>query len=768
MSIPEKSMTNHNAFNHAVSLHRAGRVAEAEQSFREIVQLQPANTEAAHYLAICLSQRGDFESSLPYYDAVLKARPAHIGCLNNLGNALQVLRRFDAALHCYDRAIALNPENATFHSNRGNCLNAMDRRDEALASYERALSLKPDHATTHFNRGTVLHELRRFGEALADFDHAISLEPGHASAYGSRGLALYDLKRYDDALASFDKAIALFPRDEQAWNNRASVLEKLRRLDEALASSDRALALKPDLAEAHCNRGGILTELGRFDAALASLDRSIALKPDLAEAHANRGNTLFELTRYDLELASRERAIALKPDLPYALGDWLHAKMTCCSWSDLDAAYQAVLGGIERGESVARPFLTLAMPATLEQQQRCARLYTAREYPAAAVSLPRDERQARDRIRIGYVSVAFRNHPGAHLMAHLWECHDRSKFEIVALSVGPPADDAWRRRLEGAFDSFHDVNSRSDRDIAALVRELGIDILIHRDGHTGYARTGVFALRPAPVQVNYLGFPGTMGAPYIDYMIADRTLIPQENRRCYDEKIVYLPHSYQANDSTKPISGTAVTRAALGLPEDAFVFCCFNNNRKLTPDLFDVWMRLLRGVGNSVLWLLEANATASGNLRREAERRGVSPQRLVFAQSTGLPDHLARHRYADLFLDTFYYNAHATASDALWAGLPVLTCPGEAFAARVAASLLTAIGLPELIARTRDEYEAMALDLAAHPDRLAAIRRKLADNRTTQPLFDTARYARYLEQAYLRMHDRYRAGLPPDHIVIDA
>jgi predicted O-linked N-acetylglucosamine transferase (SPINDLY family) len=506
----------------------------------------------------------------------------------------------------------------------------------------------------------------------------------------------------------------------------------------------------------------------RHDAALASLDRAIGLKPDLADAHVNRGSVLFRLGRYGEALASRERVIVLKPDLPYAVGNWLYSMMSCSDWSDFDSACQRLLAGIDRGDRVATPYVSLLVHSSPEQQQRCARAYTADQYPARAASSSRREPNHRDRIRIGYVSAAFRNTPGAHLMSHLFECHDRSAFEIVALDVGPPSDDAWRRRLRLAFDSFHEVGSRSDREIAALVEELEIDILIHRDGHNDLTRTGIFALRPAPVQVNYLGYPGTLGASYIDYIIADRALVPEESRHHFDEKIVYLPHSYQPNDSTRIISDRPMSREEFGLADDAFVFCCFNNNSKITPDVFDVWMRLLRAVANSVLWLLECSTVAAENLRREAETRGVSPRRLIFTPRIEVSQHLARHRCADLCLDTFYYNAHTTASDALWAGLPVLTCPGEAMAARVAASLLAAVGLPEMIARDRDEYEAKALELARDPARLAAIRRRLAENRTTEPLFDTARYARHLEQAFLQMHERYRTGLPPDHIVIPA
>jgi predicted O-linked N-acetylglucosamine transferase (SPINDLY family) len=353
-------------------------------------------------------------------------------------------------------------------------------------------------------------------------------------------------------------------------------------------------------------------------------------------------------------------------------------------------------------------------------------------------------------------------------MAELFERHDRSRFEIIGFSFGPPANDIWRQRLKKAFDRFFDVRTRTDKEIAALAREWEIDIAVDLKGHTQDARIGMFALRPAPVQVNYLGYPGTLGADYMDYLIADSMLIPQEHQPYYNEKIVYLPHTYQTNNSTKVISDRPFSRAELGLPDDAFVFCCFNNSFKITPDLFDIWMRLLQAVPGSMFWLLEGNTGVGRNLRLEAGKRGVSADRLVFAPPMELADHLARLRQADLFLDTFYCNAHTTASDALWAGLPVLTSLGNTFAGRVAASLLKAIGLPELITPSHAEYEALALELATQPGRLACLRRKLALNKTTHPLFDTARFTRHLEAAYLRMHERSRAGLPPDHIVVEA
>jgi protein O-GlcNAc transferase len=651
-------------------------------------------------------------------------------------------------------------------SNLGLALHALGRLGEALECFDRALVLKPDYADAHNNRGVVLAALLRFDEALASYDRAIALSPAYAGALNNRSAALVSVGRHEEALQCCDQALALRRDSPEVLANRANALAGLQRFEEALASCDRAMALQPASALTHSSRATILLALTRLAEALASSDRAIALNPDLAEAFANRGAILRSLGRYDEARASSERAIALKPDLPLVLGNWLHEKMHCCDWAGLDAAYERVIAAIERDQNAVDPFVTLATPLTPRQQQRCARTFSRSKYPASASPLWRGERYAHDRIRIGYFSSDFGNHPVAHLLAGVIELHDRARFEVVACSFGPTSSDAYHQRLKGAFDRFLDVRAESDRAIAARARELEIDIAVDLNGYTEHERTGIFAHRPCPVQVNYLGYIATMGAPYIDYVIGDRVAIPEGDRPFFDEKVVYLPHSYQANDSKKRISGRAYSRAELGLPESGFVFCCFNNAYKITPEVFDIWARLLKRVDGSVLWLSEGTAAARQNLRLEAERRGVSPDRLVFAPRVDLSEYLARSRQADLFLDTFHYNAGTMASDALWSGLPVLTCLGRTFAGRMAASLLGAMGLPELIATSPEDYESLALDLATHPDRHAAIRQRLSDNRTTQPLFDTARFTRHLEQAFVKMQERRDAGLPPDHFAI--
>jgi predicted O-linked N-acetylglucosamine transferase (SPINDLY family) len=677
--------------------------------------------------------------------------------------------KLDEARVLYEKILALEDKHTGALSNLGIIHFQCGNSDEGIRLIERSLSINPDQPITLHSYANALQQLNRLGEALANYDRVLALRPDYAEAYYNRGNTLQRINRLDDAITSYDRAIALRPDFFEAHGNRGVVLENLNRLEEALASCNRVLALRPDAVHAHNNRGNILKKLGRLDEALASYDRALALQIDYVEAHYNRGNTLqYFLNRPDEALASYDRALELRTDYPYLIGAWLHCKMHCCDWKNLDAAWTQLKSAIDRGERASAPFAMPAIPATPAQQQRCAQICIRDRFPLRAAPLVRGNSISHDRVRIGYFSSDFCDHPVSHLITQLIESHDRSRFEVVGLSFGPPAHDAWRRRLEKAFDRFVDVESRTDQEVAALAREQEIDIAVDLNGFTKGARTGIFALRAAPVQVNYLGYPGTLGASYMDYLIADATVIPPGDREYYDEKVVYLPFSFQVNCSAKEIPDLPFSRAELGLPQDVFVFCCFNHNYKITPDLFAIWMRLLHAVDASVLWLSGGNSVAARNLRLEAENRGISPERLVFApRMESLADHLARHRQADLFLDTFYYNAHTTASDALWAGLPVLTCLGNTFAGRVAASLLKAVGLPELITHSHAEYETLALALATQPERLAAIRRKLALNRTTYPLFDTARFTRHLEAAYMKMYGRYQAGLPPDNIVVE-
>jgi predicted O-linked N-acetylglucosamine transferase (SPINDLY family) len=723
----EVNPTSDSLFTQAVASHRAGRLTEAEQIYRQILIDQPAHFDSLNLLGVLHHQRGQYD------DAV---------------------RLIDAALQIYPRA-------AIPHNNRGAALYELGRLDEAVASFSEAIALQPDYADAFYHRGNALKDLKRYEGALADYERAITLRPNHPESFNNRGSALKGLKRVEEAIASYDCAIALKHDYAEALSNRGNALLELRRFGEALASYDGAAALRPDLADAFFNRGIALAELQRADDALASYDRAIALKPDYAEALCNRGTLLASLGCLDEAMMSYQRAVSHKPEVDYLKGMHLHAKMRLCDWANFADECAALSAAVAAGEPASLPFplLTIAASATLQLQ--CAKRYCSDRHPVSPTPLWRGERYAHDRIRVAYLSADFLDHATAYLMAGLFEQHDRSRFETTAISFGPADDSFVRRRLRQSFDRFIDVRELGDEAIAECVRQLEVDIAVDLKGFTQGARTNVFARRPAPVQVSYLGYPGSMGASYIDYLIADRVVVPEDQHTDFTEQVVYLPDTYQVNDASRPIAAAIPARADIGLPDSGFVFCCFNNSYKITPDVFDVWMRLLRAVDGSVLWLLASNASVPNNLRREAVKRGIAPARVIFAPHARVDEHLARHRLADLFLDTQYYNAHTTASDALWAGLPVLTCSGETFASRVAGSLLKAIGLPELITHSLDDYESLALKLARDPVLLTSIRRKLEANRETYPLFNTTRFTRHIEAAYMTMWERAQRGEPP-------
>ena len=630
-----------------------------------------------------------------------------------------------------------------------------------------ALEINPNHAATLNNLGMAFAALGQTEDALKNYDRAVALKPGFASAFNNRGNTLRALRRFEAALQSYDTAIALNPGYADAHSNRGSVLRDLNQMEAAVESCDKAIQLKGDVGEAYNNRGNALRDLNRYEAALESYDAAIKFMPDFAGAYGNRGNVLRDLNRHEAAVENYDKAIQLQADFPFLYGLRLHTRMQICDWQGIDTQVAELVGKVDRGEKCTPPWPTLALTDSLSVQRKAAEIWTSDKYPPNPELGNIAKRGRGAKIRIGYFSMDFRNHPVSALIAELIETHDRDKFEVYAFSFGTDTKDEMRKRLERAFDKFIDVRNRSDREIAELARRMGIDIAIDLAGHTAGSRAGIFAMRAAPIQVSYLGYIGTMSAGYIDYIIADKIVVPKGSRHLYAEKIAALPNCYQANDGKREIGDRVFTREELGLPPAGFVFCCFNNPYKITPDTFGGWMRILRRVEGSVLLLYTDNATAADNLKKEAAARGVDGDRLVFGTRLPVPEYLARFRAADLFLDTSLYNAGTTANDALWAGLPVLTRSGEAFASRMAASLLPALDLPELITLTQAEYEAMAVALATEPPRLNGIKQRLARNRNSALLFDTKVYASHIEEAYVQMVARHEADLPPDHIDIE-
>ena len=629
------------------------------------------------------------------------------------------------------------------------------------------LKVQPKNFAANHLIGVICGIQNDHAQAKKHFEIALKANNKDAWTYFNLAKSLAELGDILEALNKYSKAIQLQPTFAEAWVNKSTIFCKLRRFDEALDHCEKAIQFMPNLAEAWSSRGFILYGMRLDDEALASSEKSIQLKPDLAEPYLNLGNIFSNKKEFEKALRNYEKVFSLEPKREYLEGAILKAKMIMCNWGNFDNQKDLILQNIKTNEKAVGPFHIIPIVDDPLKHRVCSEFFIKENFPQNSTLGVIPKYIKKNKIRLGYYSADFRTHAVAILIAELIEVHNKEQFELIAFYFGPDEKDEMQTRLSKSFDQFIDVGNKSDQAVAELSRQLGIDIAIDLGGLTGDCRTGIFSFRAAPIQVNYLGYPGTMGANYIDYIIADHTLIPATSHKFYSEKVIYLPNTYQVNDRKKVISDKEFNRTELGLPEDGFIFCCFNNNYKILPTTFDGWIRILKAVDGSVLWILQDNDWVENNLREEVQKRGVKESRLIFGKRMPLSEHLARHRQADLFLDTFPYNAHTTASDALWAGLPVLTMMGESFASRVAASLLKAIDLPELITSSQDQYETLAIELASNPNKLKAIRDKLERNRLTTPLFDTPSFTKHIEIAYTRMYERYHADLPPDHIYIE-
>jgi protein O-GlcNAc transferase len=745
----------------AIELRRAGRLAEAARLYGEVLASEPRHFEALHALGILSYQTGKLEEAERLIGFAVEVNPAASDAHYNRACLLQKLHRPAEALASFECALSLRPDYIEALVNKASTLNALSRREEALSALDKVIALNPDIPEVWNNKGGALIALNRPQEAVESYTTAVALRPSYAEAWKNRASALMALGRPYEALECFDKLLGLDARNAAALRNSADVLLLLKRNAEAAERYRRYLALKSDDDAAWANHGIALIEIDRQAEALEAFDKAVALNAANADAWNHRANVLFQMKRYDDAAASYERTLGLAPDFPYAAGYLAQSRLRCCDWTKLDGDRARIAAGLRAGQPVIDPFGNLIVSASPEDQLRCARIAVAESTTPGMPRLWTGERYVHDRIRIAYLSADFRPHPVAFLIAGVFEEHDRSRFETIGVSFGPQSDSDMRRRMAGAFDQFIDVRSESDFEVASRLRRMEVDIAIDLTGFCEYGRTEILAFRPAPVQVNYLGFPGTSGADFVDYIIADATIAPPSDERFFSEKVVRLPGSYQANDRKRLIAAEAPTRREAGLADQGTVFCAFNNAYKITPPIFDIWMRLLHEVEGSVLWLLGDNDGAIRNLTREAKARAVASDRLIFAPRVRPEKHLARFQLADLFLDTLPYNAHTTASDALWTGVPVLTCMGETFAARVAASLLNAAGLPELVTNSLEAYHALALKLGRNPAALRELKERLALARLTCPLFDTSRTTRQLEAVYGRMWRRSQQGGAP-------
>jgi protein O-GlcNAc transferase len=746
-------------------LMRCGEAARAAAAFSRALERSRPTPQLFYNLGAARQKAGDSAGAIESYRQCLRLDPGIVEAHNNLGTLLDEAGRYEEAIECFRQALEYRPGYLRALTNLGKVQRQAGRAAEAVATLESALAAAPSHAAALANLAAALLDLGRVEEALSAGRRAVAADPRLAETHFNLGRALCLRGDREAALASLREATTLKPELADAQALLGQELLQEGKCPEAIGHLERALAANQGLADAHVLLGCALFRVERPQDALTSFGRALEIDPRHMRAHLLSSWAHEMLNEYPEATASCEQAAALAPEDPEILSTLLNCSIRTFEWQRAAQILQRIRA-LPAGIEGINPFVLLGASDDPAEQLRASRGWGGRMLHARA-PLPGLRSDEHPRIRIAYLSRDFYTHATSLLAAELFELHDRAAFEIVGVSYGPDDGSPIRARIAAACDEFLDVRLSSDREIARALREREIDIAVDLKGYTSWARTEILAYRPAPIQVNYLGYPGTMGVALVDYLIADPRVVPEEERLHYSESIVYLPDCYQVNDRQRPLADAVPRRCDVGLPEEAFVFCCFNNSWKITAPVFEVWMRLLQAVPGSVLWLLDAGPRGRERLQAEAHARGVAASRLVFCPRLSFAPHLARQRLADLFLDTTPVNAHTTASDALWIGLPVVTCAGRSFAARVGASLLHASGLAELVTGSLSEYEELALALARDRTRLAALRAHLERNRLSVPLFDTPAYCRHLESAYRRMCARQRAGAAPESFSIE-
>ena len=710
----------------AFKYHRSGDLQQAENIYREILKIQPDNVDALHFLGILKYQLGNY----------------------------------DSAIECIEKVLQRNPNDPDAYYNLGLAFKGKGHLDKAIACYQKALQFNPDFANAHYNLGTALQEKGQYDEAITHYQKALQLDPNLSGVYYNLGIISQDKGQIDEAITYYQKALQLNPNLSDAYNNLGLSLREKGQLDEAITCYEKALQLDPYYADAYSNLGNVFREKGQPNDAITYYQKAIELNPNFAAAYNNLGNALYDREQIEDAVACFQKALQLKPDFAEACSNLVFQFQQMCVWKELESMAGKLNGltrkSLDTGTKPAEsPFLSITRHADLSTNFEIAKSWSAdiaRAMSNLKIHFSFDVRRTgKTKIVIGYLSNDFCNHATAHLMLSLFGLHNRDEFEIFCYSYGKDDGTGYRTRIQHDCDKFVDITSFSHAEAAKRIHEDQVDILVDLKGYTEGTRLSICALRPAPVQVSYLGFPGTTGADFIDYLITDKIVTPEDHAPYFSEKFVYLPHCYQVNDNTQPISSKGWTKEDFGLPESRFVFCSFNHPYKIDPVMFDVWIRILRQVPESVLWLPFGSIIAEENLRREAKANNITSERLIFTEILPKDEHLARLRLADLALDTRIVNGHTTTSDTLWAGVPVITLQGSHFASRVSSSILSAMGLPELITHSLEEYEGLAVRLAHNPVDLQEIRQRIAKNRLIAPLFDTPRFVRNLETAYKEM-----------------
>jgi predicted O-linked N-acetylglucosamine transferase (SPINDLY family) len=790
------------------SLVQAGNFIEAKSIYEQVLRIKPNHFDALQLLGAISIQLKDFPQAVKYLAKAVKLNSNHPESHSNLSNAFNELKRFDEGLSSANKAINLRPNFVEAYINRGNALKGQKQFNKALAAYDKAIFLKPDYAQAHNNRGSILEELNRKDEAIKSYFKAVNLKLDFAEAYSNLGNVLFSLKDYEKALAAYDMSLNISADNADILNCKGNALHMLKRYEDALASYDQAIKLKPDFAEPFNNIGNTLQTLRLFDLAVDSYDVCIRLKSDHALAYSNLGNAFKELKKYDKALAAYDQAICIKPNFEnvynnrgntyremglhveacdsyeklaelnphykYALGYLLTTKLALSDWKNWNSSLKFFLDTIKNNKNVSLPFSVLLLVDDPLLHKDVAISYINENHSNKKVSYEFHKKTPSDRLRLGFYSPDLHYHPVAIHLIHQLECFQKKKFELYAFSFSSHIKDPMRTRYENVFDHFIEVDGMSDSEIVSLSRELGIDIAFDMCGHTALNRIEIFNNRVAPIQVGYCGFPGTSGSRFIDYFIASTKSIPEDSLKFFTEKIVHIP-SAATYDIERKIRPELLNRQIFGLPDEAFVFTCQNGNQKITPEVYDVWMDILKAVPKSVLWLQKPNPTAMKNLINEAAIRGISENRLIFTPREFVPieqenERISRYlgslTLADLFLDTWPYGAGTTGLDALYVGLPILTLAGKSPVSRMATNYLSGIHDRGLVANSVDEYRIMAVELAINPEKLKMAKEGIERNKFSSPAFNPKIFTQFFEEACTKMYERYAAGLLPDHIYI--
>lgn len=752
--------------NTANILLRNEEYKEAIHYFSHILKLNPNIPNVLNNYGIALAASGQLEKALNHYEKAISLNSTFENAFINKINALTKLGRFNDAINDCKKILDFNKSSISAHICMGNNYKELGKLEDALLTYQTALKIDPNCAEAFYNSGLLYHEIFKFDEAISAFENAIKIKSKYVDAIYALGVLLQDLKRNDEAAVHYQQVILLNPQHIDALNNLGVISHAKGDLKDAIKQYLLITNINESHDDAFNNLGVAYQQLGRIDASINAHEKAIALNPDNADAYNNLGIVLHDKGLLINAIDAYKKAVKLDPDFQNAHASYLHLKQHICDFSaasEIEANFER-LGS---GEKTVPPFSTLSWADDAHQQLLKSSIWGSHKYNNFVKHDFNSKRNHDQKLRVGYFGSDFHDHATMYLMNGLLREHDHTEFDIFIYSYGHQKQGVWRDSAKQSIKNFFDVANNSDSEIVDLARSHNLDIAIDLKGYTQHTRSGLFQYRLAPIQMNYLGYPGSMGVDFIDYIIADPIVIPEDQFEHYKEKIIFLPHTYQPNDNQREISDLNTTREDFGLSKDSFVFCCFNNNYKISIHEFSLWMNILREVDHGVLWLLKSNIDAELNLKKEALKFGIDSDRIIFAEKMSHADHIARHQHADLFLDTFNYNAHTTASDALWGGLPIVTKIGDQFAARVCASLLNAVGLPELITNSVEEYESLILSLARDDEKLLAIREKLKKNLSSEALFDTKRYTKNFENGLKAAFTKYLQNEAPSNIRID-